>query len=566
MEKFKSQIGQAIASILKVEVNEADFTAVPKANMGDLALPCFDLAKQLKTTPVDVATRISEELTERIAKFDFLVKVESAGPYVNFYFDDAVLVKYLLKNVLDDKTFGQGEKKKKKIMIEFAHPNTHKMFHIGHLRNIITGESLVRIMENAGYKVVRANYQGDVGMHIAKALWGIKGLQTEYEAVKSESLQARVAFLGKAYALGSKAFETDAKAKDQILDYNEAIYTQEKSIKEIYKTTRKWSLEYFDNIYERVGSKFDRFYFESEVYKRGKQIVEDFKAKDIFKDSEGAVIFEGEKQGLHNRVFINSKGFPTYEAKDLALAELQFKEYKPERIIHVVGKEQIEYFKVVFRAEEYTLPTSRGKQEHLAYGWVSLKSGKMSSRTGQVVLGEWLLDEVEKMIGEIMENTELEDKQEVLEKVAVAAVKYAMLKVGVTVDMSFDLNESISLSGDSGPYLLYIGARINSILDKAGKINISPNYEKLDETEKSLILKLMTYPEVANTASETMDPSKIAKYLFDLAQLFNNFYAQCPVLQAEDRERDFRLNLIVGVQSVMKKGLNLLGIETVQKM
>ncbi|MFH0988017.1 MAG: arginine--tRNA ligase [Parcubacteria group bacterium] len=577
MQTIKEQLAKIITKKLGVEITANDFTTPPNEKMGDISLPCFEFAKEAKKDPKLFAEDIVRKLEiARLAddgksrrgnlKSGYIEKIESVGPFVNFFVSNDYLIENAFAKKRGTKLFG-----KKKIMLEFAHPNTHKMFHIGHLRNIITGESVARILGNVGNKVIRANYQGDVGLHIAKALYGINRLKAEFDAVKNISLDERVAFLGKAYAIGGQAYEADESAKLEIHELNKKIYAGDKSVKEIYELTRGWSLEYFDRIYKRLGTRFDRLYFESETFAKGKKIVEKFLKKGVFKQGEGAIIFEGEKYGLHNRVFITSEGSPTYEAKDLALAELQFKEYHPEKLIHVVGKEQTEYFKVMLKALEFTLPKSSGKEFHLPYGWVSLKSGKMSSRTGQVVLGEWLLDEIEKKIEEMMKEHQLEDREMVVRSVAIAAVKYAMLKINIDVDMAFDIDASISLSGDSGPYLLYICARINSILEKSeARISKSEKIRnsklEIHKLEKSLLVKLTQYEEACDEAANKLNPSIVAKYLFDLAQTFNNFYQECPILQAEDEVKNFRLALIGKVKEVMEQGLKLLGIETVAKM
>lgn len=590
---LKEQLAKILTKAIGVEIKASDFAVPPSEALGDLSLPCFELAKKLKKNPKElaeeIACRFSGGAEGQNIVLPVLQKIESAGPFVNFF----VSAKHLAENVFA-KNFGKIKLEKEKIMIEFACPNTNKAFHIGHLRNTITGESLARVLENAGHKVIRANYQGDIGLHIAKAIYGIERLKEEYSEAKNKSLDEKVAFLGRAYAVGGQAYETDLpsqelrqageSARKQIHEFNKKIYDNDASIKEIFATTRKWSLEYFDKIYKRLGTRFDRFYFESETFARGKKIVEKFLAKGVFKESQGAVIFEGEKYGLHNRVFITGDGFSTYEAKDLALAQMQFKEYNPDKIVHVVGKEQIEYFKVLFKALEFTLPESVGREFHLPYGWVSLKHGKMSSRTGQVVLGEWLLDEIEKRVGEIMKESRLDNRDEVLKKVALAAVKYSMLKIGVGVDLVFNLEESVSLSGDSGPYLLYICARIKSIIDKfktqstclrlsygrqaKHKINLKFKTQnlKFHPMEKALLVKLNNFSEAEIAAAEEMDPSKVAKYLFELAQCFNTFYQECPVLKAEDDVKAFRIELIKAVLKTMEKGLDLLGIEIVDKM
>ncbi len=548
-----------------------EFTIPPKPEMGDLCFPCFEIAKAQKRNPVEVAKELESGMLN--LEPGMLEQVKAVGPYVNFWLNGSAVAKEILAGIEKaGKKYGvHSEGKKHRVMVEFAHPNTHKAFHIGHLRNIITGESIVRLLENEGYKVIRANYQGDVGMHIAKCLWGVSRMMDEYESVKKLSLSERAAFLGRAYAKGSQAFEESETVKVEIVEFNDKIYSDDRSIRSLYKTTRKWSLEYFNTIYKRVGSHFDRLYFESETYKQGIAIVQKFVEKGVFRTSEGAIIYPGSEHGLHDRVFINSKGFPTYEAKDVALAALQFKEYKPERIIHVVAREQTEYFKVVFRAIEDTLPASKGKEFHLSYGWVQLKEGKMSSRTGNVVLGEWLLDEAEKGVLEAAKESTVKGNSSDTKKIALAAVKYGFLKTGVHNDIAFDIHDAVNLMGDSGPYLLYIVARIKSILRKEPKaksqkpkVKQFPNL--IEPLEKQLLLKLAEYPDATRRAAEDLDPSQIAKYLFDLAQTFNTFYHACPVLQAEGDVRVFRLRLIRAVEQVMERGLRLLGIETVVEM
>ncbi len=545
-----------------------ELTTPPKPEMGDVCFACFGLAKEWKMSPVEAAKKIESRIKNQESVI--VEKVQAIGPYVNFWLNGSAVAGEIVKSIEKaGKKYGKHtDGGKKKIMVEFAHPNTHKAFHIGHLRNIITGESIVRLLENAGYKVVRVNYQGDVGMHIAKCLWGVSHMMEEYESAKKLSLSERAAFLGRAYAKGSQAFEESDTAKVEIVEFNDKIYSDDRSIRSLYKTTRKWSLQYFDTMYKRVGSHFDRLYFESETYKQGIAIVQKFVETGVFRKSEGAIIYPGSEHGLHDRVFINSKGFPTYEAKDVALAALQFKEYKPERIIHVVAREQTEYFKVVFRAIEDTLPVSRGKEFHLSYGWVQLKEGKMSSRTGNVVLGEWLLDEAEKGVLETAKESAVKGNSSDTKKIALAAVKYGFLKTGVHNDIAFDIHDAVKLTGDSGPYLLYIVARINSILRKTkgvySKIQVPT---VIEPAEKQLLLKLAEYSEVTKRAAETLDPSQIAKYLFDLAQLFNTFYHACPVLQVEDETvKQFRLQLIRSVATVMTAGLGLLCIEAVEEM
>ena len=543
---------------------EVEFSQPPKPEMGDVAFACFELAKQKGKNPAEVA----QSIAGKIVKTGMIADVKAFGPYVNIFLDSTEVAQLVLEAV--DKDFGKHENLSQKISVfEFAHPNTHKAFHIGHLRNIITGESLALLTENLGRTVHRVNYQGDVGMHVAKSVWGIQDLIEEYQSIKDADIDTRVKFLGKAYAHGSSAYEKDESKKAAIQEINKKIYTQDVTIQELYTETRSWSLEYFDKVYHRVGTKFERLYFESEVADRGKELVEEYIKTGVFKRSDGAIIFEGSKHGLHDRVFINSKGFPTYEGKEIGLAEIQFNEYNPEEIIHITGSEQSDYFKVVFEAISHVFPDTKGKEKHIPYGWVRLKKGKMSSRLGNVVLGEDLLDIVEQEIAQIMEKVDIKKKEEVVKKIAQAAVKYAFIKTRIKNDIAFDLEESVSLSGDSGPYLLYVNARIHSILNKA-EYFVSPNSleipAELHQNEKQLLLLLAEYPQKTFLAADSLDPSIVARYLFDLAQEFNSFYANCPVIQEDKSVQNFRLGLIARVSQVMEAGLGLLGIEVVGEM
>ena len=569
LQELKQQLIKALYSA--GVTGEIELVVPPKSEMGEFAFGCFTFAQKNRLSPPAVAKELSEGLQGAVGKIDMLEKVEANGPYVNFYLNNKLLAERVLNNIKPE----NKEKNGKKVLIEFAQPNTHKAFHIGHLRGTITGESLSRVMEAAGYDVVRANYQGDVGMHIAKCLWGILQIRNlKSEIRKLSSINEKIKFLGDAYVAGATAFESDEKIKKEIEEINNRIYGRDLEIKELYDETRAWSLEYFDGIYKKLDTHFDRFFFESEVYKRASQIVNEFLPKGVFAFSENAIIYRGENEGLHDRVFQTGAGNPTYEAKDLALAELQFKEFSPDQIIHVVAREQTEYFRVVFKVLEKTLPESLGKERHLPYGWVSLKSGKMSSRTGQVVLAESLMDEINKKVLGIMEKSEIKNKEAVAEKISLGALKYSFLKTGIGNDIVFDMEESVSLSGDSGPYLLYIVARINSILRKTGGGGLLAKLfgktgglpEKVEDREKQLLIKLAEFDGVVLKASEAKDPSKIAQYLFTLAQMFNNFYHISPILKADKKSKAFRIRIIKAVREVMASGLNLLGIETVEEM
>ncbi len=571
-QTIKEELGEILEKIGLGDIEvKVDYPADPKH--GDYSSNIALVAgKKLGKNPMELGEEISEELRSKNKELRIFEKMEVVKPgFINFWISNDTLIDSLTD--LDSKK-NKTSLTGKKILVEFAHPNTHKAFHIGHLRNIATGESIVRLLEAVGAKVVRGNYQGDVGMHIAKCLYGI--LQnSEFRIQNSElNLEQKINLLGKAYAAGSKAYEENPDAKKEIGEINKKIYAKDKSIWELYQTTRQWSLDYFEQIYKRVYAHFDRYYFESEVYETGKENVLKGLTKGVFEKSDGAIIFPGKKFGLHDRVFITSEGNPTYEGKDMGLGPLQFEENNPDLIIHVVGPEQSGYFQVVFEALAQLFPETRGKEKHLAYGWVKLKHGKMNSRSGNVILGDWLIDEAKKEIIDILDKNASdytkEEQKIIAEKVAVAAVKYSFLKVSTQQEIAFDLEESISFDGNSGPYIQYVYARTQSVLLKAGISNfqfpISNFKGEFEPEERELLRLLAKFDDVIIEAAERLSPSAVATYLFELAQGFNLFYQKHQILKAEEGSKDFRLALTSKTGEVIKKGLNLLGIEAPSKM
>ncbi|MEK7577849.1 MAG: arginine--tRNA ligase [Patescibacteria group bacterium] len=583
-----------------------DVVMTENATNGDYTTNiAMKLANVLKRSPMDIALQVKKEVES------LKLKVESKGEdlnkakdnqnissiathkdilqaidhievvtpgFINIFLTEASLSNSVSEVLKLKESYGTSSLKEvKTIMVEFAHPNTHKAFHIGHLRNITTGECVVRLLEATGHTIIRANYQGDVGMHIAKALYGLMNVSEfadQVESMRVKEIHEKVEFLGKAYAAGSAAFEASDEAKVAIKDINIKIYAKDESVYPLYKETRQWSLDYFEAIYKRVGTHYDRYYFEGEVYETGKKYVLEGLEKGIFEKSEGAIIFAGEKVGLHNRVFISSEGNPTYEGKDMGLGRLQFDEYHLDLVLHVLGPEQYGYTRVMFEALAQLFPDTRDKQYHLVYGWVNLKSGKMSSRSGNVVLGEWLLDEAKKEIKNILSTnrsnyTEV-DQKDIAEKAAVAAVKYAFLRVSINQEIAFDLNNSVSFEGDSGPYLLYTYARCKSVLIKSQSpiLNTQQGSWKLDigdwllnPEERLLARYIHFYPQIVADTASSFSPSILCKYLFELASAFNSFYAKHKIGESASR-----LQLTEAVSQILKNGLYLLGITTVEKM
>lgn len=531
--------------------------SIPKnSSFGDYSTNlALQLAKLERTKAKQSAEEIANEILEKFGKVDYLQKAETAGGFINFFISD----EQLIKNAED---FSLLEKTEtiEKVLVEYGHVNPLKEIHIGHLRTFILGESVSRILESVDRIIFRANYQGDIGLHIAKAIWGIKKLGLPSEEL---NLEEKASFLGKAYAEGSSAYDTDELAKKEIGQINTALYQKDPQFKEIYKLTRDWSLAYFEPIYELLGTRYDRCFFESEVYESGKKIVIDNLGK-VFEKNEGAIIFPAQKYGLHNRVFITQENNPTYEGKEMGLAQLEYDSFNYSKSIHVVASEQEGYFQVVFKAIELVFPYLRGKKFHLSYGVVDLKEGKMSSRTGNVVTVNDLVSVVSEKVREVMKSSRIDVDQETVKKVALGAIKFSYLKFSPRPNIVFDLEQSVSLEGDSGPYIQYTYARIQSLLRKSRQQLDSLSEVGLDKEERKLLRQLMYFKDVICEITNSLHPNLLASYLLELAKLYNLFYQKYRIIGSE--KEVFRLKLSSEVSKVIKKGLYLLGIEVPERM
>ncbi|MCL4374346.1 arginine--tRNA ligase [Patescibacteria group bacterium] len=553
------------AGLKKLKVKTAEISVETPANpaYGDYASSvALKLAKTLKKNPLAIA----QEIVNNLPASPVIAKAEAVKPgFINFW-----VKKNQLFDSLENAAAGRfifprlrlGPKGK--VMIEFAHPNTHKLFHIGHLRNISTGESVARLLEAGGNQVIRSNYQGDVGLHIAKCLWELQRLTQQKRAGFYDrlDLHEKIRLLGQTYAAGQVAYETSDQAKQEIIEINRQIYDQDKKILSLWQLTRQWSLDYFNQVYQRVYVKFDRCYFESEFAKRGLDIAAALLKQGILEKSQGAVVFNGKKYGVDTRVFVNHLGFPTYEGKELALAEKEFSDFgEIDKCIHVVTPEQTSFFKVTFKVETLINPGKyAGKQYHLAYEWVKLKTGKMSSRTGNVIEGPWLIDEIKKKVIKKYHNDPA-----AAETLAVASTKYAFLKNATDKAIAFDLNESISLEGNSALYLLYTYVRTRSVLAKLTAPPRAGFPPRLAKEEQALLKWIYQYPEQVGKAAAGLAPNLVANYLFELAQQYNLFYQKHPIIKAKT-ERYLRIQITRAVQQIIKHGLFLLGINPVEKM
>jgi arginyl-tRNA synthetase len=546
-------------------------------------------SKQAKTNPRELAEKIVDELKAN-PEFQANYQTEIAGPgFINFDLKDN-FIKESIQQLFDLKAAEIYEKtlKNQKIMVEYAHPNPFKSFHIGHLRNIIIGESVARILEASGAKVVRTNYQGDVGLHVAKFFYGFYNSK-EIDSQELKTIDQKVDFMADCYVKGHNAYKDDPKAKEEINTLNKLIFKKDSKILEDWQEKREWSLQKFEEIYQRLGSKFDKYYFESQMAEEGAKISEKAYQKGVLIKDDVCLIFKGEKYNLNNRVFVNKLGIPTYEGKELALAYKEFTDFGDlDQVIHVVANEQDNFFKITFFVEKLLDEKLFGdKQTHISYGMVQLKGEKMSSRLGNIVLGETILNKAKEKILELMtskenlKNKELSDKEKekISETLAIASVKYSFLKVNPKKDILFDLKESVSLEGQSGPYIMYSYVRatnilknpeINAILEdiKLEKIKISlNNLVELSEPEKKLALNLIKFSEIIEQTVQKYQLSFLAEYAYEIANQFSNFYNYCPVTKEKDEAKKiFRVYLIQVYQKILKQCFYLMGIKTIERM
>jgi len=532
----------------------------PPESFGDYSFPCFQLSKKLKKSPNEIALDLSKKI-----KADFLEKTETKGPYLNFFIKKEKLTELILKKIQKEKeNYGSKKNNKKTYIVEYFHANTHKGVHIGHIRNISIGETLCRVLEKTGHKVIRVNYQGDIGPHVAKCLWGYINLKQKEPKTK------KGIWLGKIYALANKRSIKNKKIEEEIRQINNKIYQRDKTILKIWKKTRQDCLKDFEDFYKDFGVKFSRLYFESEVEDLGKQIVMDLLKKGTVKKSEGAIIMDLEKYKLGIYVLLTKDNNALYHSKDLGLAELKQKEFKFDKSIHVTGAEQKLYFQQIFKTFEITHSKIAGKSLHLPYGLVMLPEGKMSSRTGTMILFEDLKDKMFKATEKEIKNRNKKlSKEEIAvrtKKIAYSAIKFSMLNKDNNKDLIFDWNTALSFEGETGPYIQYSYARIQSILKKA-KIFPQINYKLLNNLlEFKLIKQLSLFPSIIQKASQDLKPNLIANYIFSLSKTFNEYYHAYNILREKQEIKNARLALISSIATIIKISLNLLGIEVLDQM
>jgi len=554
---MKQSIQNAVKKLFNLDV-EATLTR-PEPEFGDYATNvAMQLAKQVGDNPRKIAEQIAEELSAT-SEYE---SVEVAGPgFINIRLHGGDLL-----NLTKQEPYAVYNGKI--IVLEYSCPNAFKELHTGHLYQTIFGDILARLLQVGGATVQRTSFGGDVGLHVAKCLWGMTqqlgGEQPDGLNEVGEDAFERARWISQCYVAGAKAYEENETAKLEIDELNKTIYgfhdsnDKESPLAQIYWTTRQWSFDYFDAFYDAIKVDHMHYYPESGTAPVGLEVVRAELEKGNLKESDGAVVFEGdESKHLHTRVFITSKGLPTYETKDIGVIWQEKADYNFDHRYLITGNDQKEYMRVVYAAAETFRPELVGTMTHLTNGTVRFGDGKkMSSRLGNVSRAMDVIDVVREKVRELI------DDESLVEDVTLGAIKYVFAKYKLGGDISFDIDETVSLAGNSGPYLQYAHARAKRILEKIeGTV---PALAEVRPEDRALVRKLSEYHETIDVAIKQLEPHHICNYLFELAQEFNRYYEKNQVVGNEHEQH--RAGLVAEYAATLKAGLTILGIHAPEKM
>lgn len=527
---------------------------------GDFATNiALSAAKQVGQNPRQFAEALVAKL--EAANIPHISTIEIAGPgFINFYLSRDFFTGATAAVVSQGEAWGKNDALAGEVVaLEYTSPNLFKPLHVGNLVGNIVGESLARLHEASGATVVRFNYPSDIGLTVAKGVWGL---------LKTNGDPRDITQLGEAYRVGNSAYEDDIAAKSEIETINTSLYEGTSTeLNELRALGVQTSREKLAALLQQLGTTFDHEITESEASTPGLDIVTD-NTGGVFARSDGAVVFEGEKVGLHTRVFINSRGLPTYEAKDVGHFTLKnAQEPNWTRSIIITGNEQTEYFKVVFAALRELFPEYNARSmTHIGTGFLTLTTGKMSSRKGNVLTGESLLADMEQAAAKKAATTRTNDVPTLTKQVATAALKYQILRYSVGANIVFDKEKALSFEGDSGPYLQYTHARIISVLIAADEAGISPSTDAAPATPYQLERILYRFPEVVEQSLQSLSPHHLTTYLTELAGAFNAFYAVEKIADVADDNAPYKVMLADAVRQTLQNGLQLLGCEAPERM
>jgi len=554
----------------------------PNTDLGHFAVACFPLARQFRSSPADIA----KKLAENILPDDVLQKATATGPYLNLTLFPGILFGDICSEIFAaDSSYGQSlTGRNKRVMVEYLSPNTNKPLHLGHLRNGALGMSVAKLYETTGHWVVKANLINDRGVHICKSMlawqrWG-DGSTPESVGKKGDH------FVGEWYVRFAREADRDADLENQVQKMLQQWESGNRETVDLWKTMNSWVYDGFTRTYHNFGLEFDAFYYESDTYKLGKNVIQQgLKAKVFVSDVHGntgahlpAKDFGQEKNGDTKKVTVlRPDGTSLYITQDIATSILKIEEHDLNFSIYVVGSEQEYHFKCLFQILADLGYEWAQDCYHLSYGMVYLPEGKMKSREGKIVDADDLIAEMKKLAADEIhqrdpeKNLSDDEVNRRAEIIGIGAVKFYLLRVRPTQSINFDPAESISFDGFTGPYCQYAYARIFGILGKAASANLNPDntdFALLGNTEElQLLQKLMEFPAEVEGAVKELNPSRIAVHIFNTAKAFNQFYNKHKVVQASnDQLVSARLALIKATAVVLKKGLDLLGIAVLENM
>ena len=556
---------------------ESKWTWIPFSGQWGISTSFFEIAsKNLEKDPtltvIELSKKISENVKEGLGNLVGFDRVEATGGYLNLYFNTNLYAYQVINTVLDEgDTFGKGDATFQKIMVEFSQPNSLKSFHVGHLRNMVLGDAVCNILEASGAEVIRANYLGDIGLHVITWLWNYLKLH-DGEEPPSEN---KIRWMGELYSEAVRLREESPENKTEVKEIFQRWDQRDPQIVALWKKTRAWSLEAFNQIYRILGIHFDHIYYESEEEESGKVLVNDLIVRKIAKDErpDGAVVVYLDelmetKDIYRDLVLLRSDGTSLYSTKDIPLAIKKFEQYKLDRSIYVVDVRQSLYLKQIFKILELMGYDWAKRCYHLAYEIVNLPGNvTIASREGTVVFLEDLISEAHKRALRIVEekNPDLSKEQKAIiaQSVALGAIKYSLLSRDINKIVTFDWNSALDVNGQAAPYIQYAGVRASSILRKVSLQipNASEISFKLTKSEIQLIDLISRLPQEVQRAAKDLKPLLITSYSYEIARAFNDFYSSCPVLQAEKEIRNFRIRLVAAARQTIINSLKLLGIE-----
>jgi len=555
------------------------FTNTPNIQSGHLAFPCFQLAKKVSQNPAQLAKNLKIACETKLqSKHSLFIKeFIAAGPYLNVVWNFSSLVNVWFQKLNEKTYFHQlySRSRPPKCMLEYSQPNTHKEMHVGHMRNVCLGNSVVKLLRYCGMEVISSTYPGDVGTHVAKCLWYIHRFKS---VAPKENLGA---WLGSMYSKAHNLLEEERNTPSEetnrieLTNILNQIHRKDGPYYEEWLQTRIWSIELMKEVYLWLGVDFDYWYFESDVDESSMKLVDQYLAQGLFKLDQGAVGMDLSEENLGFVLLKKTDGHGLYATKDLELARKKFEDLKIEKSLYLVDVRQSLHFKQVFKVlEKMGFPQAKDCV-HLPYEMVDLPSGPMSSRKGNIVPIQELMHEMQKsIIQEYLSQYQKEWTSEQInltaQQVANGAIKYGMCRVDPQKKIIFDLKEWLRLDGNSGPYLQYTATRLNSILNRNAFLPNGPQSFSglgLNIAEQDLLVKLLNFHSIVWMAGQKMAVHLVANYLFELSQTVNTFYVQSPILNEPDaQKRQDRLMIVWIAQKVLAKGLALLGIECPEKM